>query len=318
MIECTPLGASSPLAAKGLTKRYSSNALALAGLDLEARPGEIVGLLGRNGAGKSSAVRLIVGLEQPTAGEVRVFGCAPSEAARRNRIGYCSQDIAIYPSCSIIENLTFFARLAGFSKSDAAAAGRRMVDRLGLAEHVEGRSSDLSGGFKRRLHLGIALIGGAPLLVLDEPTAGVDVESRELIIDLVRMLADSGRTVIYTSHDLTEVERLCDRLIILSRGVTSAAGTVEELSTSVGQLVRLEFEDRSQRDRARYSLPGTPRLWGSAGLDLQLDSAQSAAEVMSFIQTRGWRLRKVEVLAPGLESIFLQITRGEDEAQRPA
>lgn len=301
----------------GLTKHYP-DALALTDLHLELQRGEIVGLLGRNGAGKSTTVRLVVGLERPTAGHVRVFGLDPSAAARQNCIGYCSQDVAIYASRSVLSNLVFFGQIAGLPRSDAISAAHTVADRLGFSEHLQRPSNDLSGGLKRRLHLGIALVGRAPLLILDEPTAGVDIESRELIIDLVQSLADEGRAILYTSHDLGDVERLCDRVTILSRGVACATGSLKDLAASVGELIRLEFEDRAQRDLARGSLSGAQRSWGSAGLDIQLDRTQSAAAMISLVQDRGWNVRRIEVLAPGLESIFLQITRGEDDEERSA
>lgn len=302
------------MTAKGLSKRHGET-IALLEWNLEMEPGEVLGLLGRNGAGKSTTVRLVVGLDRPTSGEVRVFGERPEVAARANRIGYCGQEIAVYPSRSVAENLIFFSCLAGLGRAEADSVAGRVAERLGLDGQMKRRANELSGGFKRRLHLALALVGDAPLLVLDEPTAGVDIESRELILGLVRQLADQGHTVMYASHDLAEVERLCDRVMILSRGVTRALGTVHDLSSTLGQLVRLEFEDRSHRERARQSLPWAPRLWGAAGLDVQLDSGQSAAEAIRMIETRGLRLRRAEVVAPGLESVFLQITRAEDEAQ---
>ena len=304
----------SPLALSGLEKSYA-NTRVLTRFDLKVARGEVVALLGRNGAGKSTTVRLTVGLERPTAGTIRVFGYEPVEAAKRNLIGYCGQEVGIYPSRTLMENLVFFARIAGKTLPDALSAAKATAGLLGLKAHLERRSGDLSGGFKRRLHLGIALIGEAPLLVLDEPTAGVDVESRELIIDLVRSLAEQGRGILYTSHDLTEVERLCDRVTILSRGTAQLSGTVRELSETIGPLVRIEFEDRSDRELARRSLTGSPRLWGSVGLDVQLQYGQSSAETISVIQREGWKMRRFEVLAPGLEAMFLWATRSEDEAR---
>lgn len=301
-----------PLLVRRLRKTYGATT-ALADLDLAVQAGEVVGLLGRNGAGKSTTVRQIVGLERPSAGDVRIFNRTPQAAARRNLIGYCSQELAFYPPRSVRENLVLFAQIAGLRRSEAERVSDATATRLEIAGELSTRSNDLSGGYKRRLHLGIALVGGAPLLVLDEPTAGVDIESRELIIDLVRNLAEQGRAVLYTSHDLTEVERICDRVAILSRGVVRAEGTIEELSGSVGQLLRIEFEVRAERDLARSSLKGGPRIRGATGLDIQLGRTQSAAETMAMVQQSGWKIRKWEVVAPGLESIFLQITRGEDE-----
>jgi ABC-2 type transport system ATP-binding protein len=308
-------GSSSRLIARGLRKEYGE-VVAVAHVDVELHPGEVLGILGRNGAGKSTSVRLLMGLERPTAGEVAILGEPPATATRHNLVGYCSQDLAIYPTRSVAHNLTFWGELAGLSRADARASALRTAERLGLAPFLTRRANDLSGGYKRRVHLGAALVAGAPALILDEPTAGVDIESRELIVDLVRALADEGHAVLYTSHDLADVERLCDRVMILSRGTVKATGSVQELSQSVGQMVRVELDDRETRDRAREQLERAghrARLWGSAGLEVQLERTQPASDALAMLTRQDHNLKRVEVLAPGLESIFLRMTRSDDE-----
>ena len=207
---------------------------ALDGLALEVRRGEIFGLLGPNGAGKSTLMSLAAGLARPDSGHVRIEGASPADPATRRRIGLAPQALALYDSLTARENLEFFGRLQGL---DAAVLRSRVDTALAfvaLADRQHDRAGGYSGGMKRRLNLAAALLHAPDLVLLDEPTAGVDPQSRNALFDNVEALRADGRTVVYTTHYMEEVERLCDRIAIVDRGRVLAIGTLAELLAAHG------------------------------------------------------------------------------------
>ncbi len=211
----------------GLRKRFGARQ-ALDGLDLEVRRGEVLGLLGPNGAGKTTFVRLLLGLERPDAGRLLLDGAPPPRGWLR-RLGVAPQELALYDELTGRENVTFFGRLHGLR---GAALRARVEDALAfvmLDERADERVAGWSGGMQRRLNLAVALVHEPELLVLDEPTVGVDPQSRALLLERVRALRDAGRTVVYTSHHMDEVERVCDRVAVVDRGRLLDAGTPDEL-----------------------------------------------------------------------------------------
>lgn len=304
-LEAAPADAA--LQVRGLRRSYG-DVDAVVDLDLEVHPGEVVALLGRNGAGKSTTVRTITGLDRRYNGEVLVFGSPPDVAARQRLIGYCGQEVAVYPTLTVERNLHYPARLAGLAPAAAGAAVDELLVTLGLDEVRTRRANALSGGQKRRLHLAMALVGTAPLLVLDEPTAGVDVDSREAIVALVRSLADRGRAVLYTSHDLAEVERLCDRVVIVHGGRVLASGSIDELSGEVGQLLRFDLASADEVELARKAIGDRARRRGLTGIDVQLGVDEDPTHLLEISRCEGWDVRRSELVAPGLESIFLRLT----------
>jgi ABC-2 type transport system ATP-binding protein len=208
--------------------------VALDGLSLEVHSGEIFGLLGPNGAGKSTLMALVAGLLRPDAGRVQVDGASPADPATRRRIGLAPQALALYDTLTARENLEFFGRLHAL---DAATLRVRVDEALAfvaLADRQHDRAGGYSGGMKRRLNLAAALLHAPDLVLLDEPTAGVDPQSRNALFDNVEALRAQGRTVVYTTHYMEEVERLCDRIAIVDRGRVLAIGTLAELLAAHG------------------------------------------------------------------------------------
>ncbi len=222
-----------------VTKRYGST-IAVADLTLEVRRGEVFGLLGPNGAGKSTTVALAVGLLAADAGRVTVNGDGdPRRPEVRARVGVAPQALALYDLLTADENLRFFGTIYGLS---GGALGARVGDALriaGLLDRAGQRVETFSGGMKRRLNLAAALVHDPDLLVLDEPTVGVDPQSRNLLCEATEALHDRGRTVIYTTHYMEEAERLCDRIAIVDRGRLLALGTLDELLAAHGGLPML-------------------------------------------------------------------------------
>lgn len=215
------------LRAVGLRKRFGDR-WALDGLSLEAWPGEVLGLLGPNGAGKSTFVRLLLGLEAPDAGRLEVDGGAPGRGWLR-RVGVAPQELALYDELTGRENLELFGRLQGLPGRDVGARAAAALEVVGLTGRGASRVDGWSGGMKRRLNLAAALIHDPDLIVLDEPTTGVDPASRAAILDEVRRRATAGAAVLLATHHLEEAARVCDRAVILDRGRAAAEGSILDL-----------------------------------------------------------------------------------------
>ena len=211
--------------ADNLRKRYGA-LTAVDGISFEVRSGETFGLLGPNGAGKTTTLNLLVGTLTPDGGSVYINGEAdPTNATVRQQIGYAPQAIALYGELTAEENLTFFGRLYGLSARQLRERARQALDLTGLSDRRQDRVRTFSGGMKRRLNLACALIHDPPVLLLDEPTVGVDPQSRNLIFDKIEWLRGQGRTIVYTTHYIEEAQRLCDRVAIMDHGRILALDT---------------------------------------------------------------------------------------------
>ena len=202
---------------------------AVNGLSLTINKGEIYGLLGPNGAGKSTTVMMICGLLRPDSGSIKVFDIDPATngAVVRSKIGVATQDIALFPSLTAMENLIYLTRIYGLKPDKVKIAA--LVERFGLKDKAHKQVSSYSGGMKRRLNLIASVLHSPELLILDEPTAGVDVQSRTMIIEYLQEMNANGMTIIYSSHILEEAERLCHRVGIINEGKLLEQGTIKEL-----------------------------------------------------------------------------------------
>ena len=238
----------------GVRKRYGSRT-AVDGLSLAVRRGEVFGLLGPNGAGKTTTVGLAIGLLVPDEGTVDVAGLgSPRDPAVRARIGLAPQALALYDALTGQENVAFFGSVYGLSGARLAERVAAAIEFVGLTDRRRDRVATYSGGMKRRLNLAVALVHDPELLLLDEPTVGVDPQSRNLIFENVRHLREAGKTIVYTTHYMEEAERLCDRVGIVDNGRLLALGTVPELvaahggrpelvADTGGEEVRVETDD---------------------------------------------------------------------------
>ena len=236
----------SVLSCTGLRKRFG-DVQAVNGISFRIAAGETYGLLGPNGAGKTTTISIVCGLLEPDAGAVEVAGAPMTtrSVAAKAAIGYVPQDLAIYPDLTAAENLRFFARLYGIPSAQARERVAEVLEVVGLADRGDDQAQTYSGGMKRRLNIGIGLLHRPRLLVLDEPTVGVDPQSRNAILESVERLAGEGMAVLYTTHYMEEAERLCDRIVIVDHGRVLADDTLAGLAAnapggSLGKPARLE------------------------------------------------------------------------------
>ncbi len=310
----TPARPEPVLNCSDLRKRFGQ-LQAVDGVGFEIAAGETYGLLGPNGAGKTTTVSMLCGLLEPDGGEVTVAGVPMDPGATRAKayVGYVPQDIALYPDLSGRENLRFFGRLYGLSGSDLDGRVSRMLEVVGLEERAAERVDHYSGGMKRRLNIAAGLLHDPKLLVLDEPTVGVDPQSRNAILESVAALAQAGMAVLYTTHYMEEAERLCDRVGIIDEGKIIAEGTRRELVAKVGQRDRVELS--GQGTLARFGAAakrlkdvqdatvgdGTVQLLVRSGRDL-------LPKLLDVADRSGVQVSSVDVVEPDLEAVFLHLT----------
>jgi ABC-2 type transport system ATP-binding protein len=276
---------------KGLRKSYDGFE-AVRGIDFELRAGEVFGLLGPNGAGKTTTVEILVGYRRRDAGEVSVLGADPAHAGRswRGRIGIVPQTGDLFPNLSVREHLELFA---GYYEEPRPPA--EVLALVGLEEKADARSRTLSGGQRRRLDLGVALVGNPELLFLDEPTTGFDPSARRAAWETIRSLRSLGKTILLTTHYIEEAHRVADRVAVLRRGEIVASGTPAELIADA---------------------PSTVIRYRQNGEEVVLET-EDPVRVLHDLTERalanGVRLEGLEVHRPSLEEVYLSLTEEEAE-----
>src|SRR5262245_9185744 len=287
--------------ARDLRKAYA-NVQAVDGISLELVAGETFGLLGPNGAGKTTTIHMLIGVLRPDSGEVSIQGVPdPTRAEVRRRLGVASQIESLYDELSAAENLAFFGRLYGLR-------GVRLKERVtwclglaGLRDRATDRVKTYSGGMKRRLNLASALVHDPPVLLFDEPTAGVEPQSRNHLLDTIEGFARAGRTILYTTHYMEEAERLCDRVAIMDHGKILALDTVEGLLRQHGGPSMVEAE------LAQFPVADVPLPAPLDGNMLRFASDQPFEEA-NRLRNAGVQFVRFHVDRPSLESVFLNLT----------
>ncbi len=294
--------------AKSLVKRFGS-LTAVDSLSLEIREGETIGLLGPNGAGKSTTIGMLVGLTSPDSGEVLIAsssensgdveGC-PTNVAVRNRIGVAPQALSLYEDLSAAENLRFFGSLYKLSGSKLKERIETSLEIAGLEDRRNDRVKTFSGGMKRRLNIAVALIHEPDVVLLDEPTVGVDPQSRNHIFERIEEMQKSGMTILYTTHYMEEAQRLCDRVAIMDKGKILALDTVDELLAKHGRkpVVSAVLHPQSPR----VGLPSEPE-----NETVRFESDDPIADVTALTQ-KGLKFQSLQISNSDLESVFLQLT----------
>ncbi len=302
------------LKAAHLTRRFGDR-VAVDDVSFSVAAGETYGLLGPNGAGKTTTIRLVCGLLSADRGEVTVAGMpvSSSDPKAKAHIGYVPQDVSLYPDLTARENLTFFGRLYRLKSAALRQRIDEVLDLIDLKDRGDDRVESYSGGMRRRLNIGASLLHRPSLLILDEPTVGVDPQSRHAILESIRALGLEGLAVVYTTHYMEEAEKLCDRIGIIDHGHLIAEGTSRELVAQVGQ-----------KDRITMSANGSLAAFADAcrsmeGIDsvdvtdssvqlLAEDGRLRLAQVLEAASRTGTSVRSVEVDEPDLEAVFLHLT----------
>lgn len=301
------------LAVEAVRKSYG-HLVALEGVDLTVGAGEIVGLVGPNGAGKTTLVSIIAGLRRADSGSVRVgdvdVGRHRGQVGRL--IGLAPQELAIYPRLRVRENLVLFGELAGLRREALRTRIEETADALSLTPLLDRPAEALSGGQRRRLHTAMAMIHRPPLLLLDEPTVGADIETRAELLRLVRRLAEEGAGVVYSTHYLPEVEQLGATVAVIDRGRILARGSLPDLlRTHATPAVELVFDGPPPASVARGGVVDGSRVRIPAD-----DPAATAASVLASLGDDASRLNAVELIQPTLDAVYLSVTGRRFQAEQ--
>ncbi len=316
-----PARQTSVLYVTGLKKSYGSLHV-LRGVDMEIQPGEIVGLLGPNGAGKTTFVSIVAGVRGADEGEIFVHGIDALRDSRnaRRHLGIAPQDLGVYPAQTVRRNLQFFGRLNGLRGARLDRRVEEVGEALSLTPKFDALAGTLSGGQKRRLHTGMAMLHSPPLLILDEPTVGADIRTRQEILDAVRTLADGGTGICYSTHYLPEIEAMGASVAILDGGQIIARGSIAELIAKYASpYIELTFDGPPPAIRVDGEVTRDASV-----LRIKTDRPNKvAAEAIGALGAEATRLIDVELVRPSLDSVYLQLTErryasGAPPAEEPA
>ncbi len=288
---------------------------AVRGVNFDVPQGEIFSLLGPNGAGKSTIISMLAGLLKPSGGDAQVMGHSivhePMEVKRS--IGVVPQEIALYPDLTARENLNFWGKMYGLRGAALRQRADEVLDIIGLADRQKGRVGTFSGGMKRRLNIGLALLHRPQVIIMDEPTVGIDPQSRRSILDNIKQLNQQGTTVLYTTHYMEEAQELSNHIAVMDRGQVIAYGTHDELVKIVGGQDRIDLTLNTEASRA---LECWRTLDGVHQVDAQNGKVTLLVDDSDFVLPRlfetsarlGVRITLVEIQQPNLEAVFLHLT----------
>ena len=302
------------LEVKSLSKSFGTT-IAVQEVSFSIESGEAYGLLGPNGAGKSTTISMIFGLVKADSGDVSVDGYSlkknPLEV--KKRLGYVPQEIALYGELSARENLVFWGKLYGLHGKTLQLRIAKVLEIVGLAEREKGHISTFSGGMKRRINIASALMHDPKILIMDEPTVGIDPQSRHHILETVQALNKEGMTIIYTSHYMEEVEFLCTRLGIIDHGQIIAQGTVDELRHIISEKSELRLKisgDPVPLIQQIEILPVVSRAYSEENLlhIITPTPAEALAKIAEIIALQKRSLQEVSIHEPNLEAVFLHLT----------
>lgn len=290
-----------------LQKRYGDRAV-LEDLTFAIAPGEVYGLLGPNGAGKTTTINIICGLLSADQGQVRVDGVPVSEATKP-WIGIAPQENLLYRSLSCAENLNFFAQIYGLSRDERRSQVQKCLEAVSLGDRAHSPVSTLSGGMQRRLSVAVALVHRPRLLILDEPTTGLDIEARYELWTLIQQLRQQGMTILLTTHLLEEAERLCQRIGILKGGRLMAEGTMEELRQRIhaAEIVIVQTPDETTAIARAKECGFTPRRYGS-DLAFWLPESLSLKDILDRFE--GVPIDSIARQPVRLEHVYMEVTQG--------
>jgi ABC-2 type transport system ATP-binding protein len=308
---------SAVLEVKDLRKEFG-DLTAVDGISFDIQEGEIFGFLGPNGAGKTTSISMICGLLTPTAGEIFVEGVSILKNPRevKKRLGVVPQEVAIYEELSARENLSFWGGIFGMRGGVLNSRVDELLEQVGLEERAKEPTKNFSGGMKRRLNLALGLVHDPKLILLDEPTVGIDPQARHNILDVVKSIVAGGRTVLYTTHYLEEAEDLCDRLAIIDHGKILSQGTVGELKTQLGEGSLLTVQGDFQAAKLSEAVTGVEGLMpieidDNRAMLLVARDGPGVSHSLEGLFSRGLTFDDIQIKEPNLEDLFLKLTGRE-------
>jgi ABC-2 type transport system ATP-binding protein len=288
---------------------------AVQGVSFDVEPGEIFGLLGPTGAGKTTTISMLSTLLRPDEGDASIMGHSlrHDPMAVKSVLGVVPQEIALYEDLSARENLTFWGKMYGLRGIGLRQRVNEVLDLIGLSDRADGRVSTFSGGMKRRVNIGVALLHKPKVIYMDEPTAGIDPQSRRNILDSVVALKDQGMTVLYTTHYMEEAQELCDHIAIMDHGQIIACGIHEELVQLVGEQTRIDLTLNIEASRVLeiwQAVEGVSRVSTENGLVTVLvkDSNLVLPRLFEAATRLSARITSVDIREPNLEAVFLHLT----------
>ena len=318
----------SGLTASNLSKRYGDRQV-VSDVSITVNPGEIVGLLGPNGAGKTTTVSMICGIVEADSGQVVIDGLDAADGFATNgfitkhRIGLVPQDLALYENLSAMQNMELFGALYGLSGDLLQSRANEALALVGLADRANDKPATFSGGMKRRLNIAVTLVHDPDVLILDEPTVGIDPQSRNAIFDNLETLKARGKAIIYTTHYMEEAERLCDRIVIMDHGKVIASDSLANLYQRLpaSQTLEIEFIGELNLDALRQvdgvknvvlqtsQADGATTAPTTSNINISLnDLSTDAAKVLVWLGVQGIRINRVSSGRANLESLFLTLT----------
>lgn len=299
---------------KELTKSYKE-VKALQGLDLSIERGIIYGLLGPNGAGKSTFINIVAGLIKADGGELRIDGRLMPVSGNevKGLMGFVPQELAIYDDLTAYENLSFFASLYGLKGKERKEKVEKALEFVSLSDRKKDFPKNFSGGMKRRLNLACGICHEPEIVFLDEPTVGIDPQSRNHIMESIKKLNKLGRTVIYTTHYMEEAETLCDRIGIIDNGRIIAEGTLTELQRTISEneLIYIEIADDGEKavDVLKNEKDVMSASIEEGGILVQHNGTENIlGKIVNRLNSSGFEIRKIESRMPNLEDVFLSMT----------
>ena len=304
------------LEVQNLVKKFG-DITAVDGVSFDIQEGEVFSLLGPNGAGKTTTISMLSCLLEPTSGDAIVGGHSIAQEALevKNIIGVVPQEIALYEELSARENLTFWGQMYGLGGGALKTRVTEVLEQIGLADRAKDKIKTYSGGMKRRVNIGVGLLHKPHLLYMDEPTVGIDPQSRRSILDSVKDLNKAGMTVLYTTHYMEEAEELSHRVGIIDQGKMIAIGTQKELTQLVGENETLRLHTGENVDlqpllTALQELPGVIHVSASENMVVLIvpEADDALPPVLSKADRLGYKIRSVDIQEPNLEAVFLKLT----------
>lgn len=287
---------------------------AVRGVSFDLEAGEIYGLLGPNGAGKSTLINMICGLLNISQGEIRLFGerVGRSNAKIKSKLGLVPQDIAVYNNLTAADNIKFFCGLHGYRGKDLKERSEKALAYVGLLDKADTLPVTFSGGMKRRLNIACAIAHTPKLIILDEPTVGIDPQSRNHILESIKKLNEKGATIIYTSHYMEEVEAICTRVGVIDHGKLIAMGTKEELKDAVSNINRIivTLEDTAVDIKGLKEIAGIVQTYYEEGV-ITIEAEQAANnfdQIILYLTEKKLRIKNIEQKKPSLETVFMALT----------